>query len=306
VKAGFGAISPLRKSTDILAISETDGLHSLVTMNWMRWAQTLALTACLTACGDSEPVVATQPGQPETVEQPAPPPCQLVMGWDPWEPYQYEIAGGDVFGLDVDLLTAVTRNTGCNITFQKGSWRELLQLVMEGRVDLLAGATRTTQREDFAYFTRPYRDEEFVLYVRAASLAELQGKSLEQMLADGLQIGVIDDYLYGDPVTSLQDNSDHSGQFIYSPMAEINFSRLLDGQVGGIIEDKYVGAAIIRHKNLNSSVARHPQEFGSRSVSIMVSKASVNQELFDQIDQSVQLLSENGAIDKILAQYQSP
>ena len=225
------------------------------------------------------------------------------MGWDPWEPYQYEVAGGQVFGLDVDLLTAVVRNTGCEISFQKGSWRALLQQLKEGEIDLLAGATQTAERDDFAYFTSPYRDEEFLLHISPAQMAEFQDQSLEQLLTGGIRIGVIDDYLYGEPIAAWQDSDEFSEQFVYSALAETNFSRLLDGQVQGIVEDKFVGAAIIRHKNLGESVVAHPQRFGSRPVSIMVSKASVSEALFKQINQSVQDLRENGAIDKILAQY---
>ena len=110
----------------------------------------------LVACGNSENAGTSATKQQEAgLEQQTVPACELVMGWDPWEPYQYEIAGGQVFGLDVDLLTAVVRNSGCDIEFQKGSWRELLQQLKDGEIDLLAGATQTAERDDFAYFTKP-------------------------------------------------------------------------------------------------------------------------------------------------------
>jgi len=273
-------------------------------MKLIRWISSFGLAFLLVACGNSENGATPVSAQPESAAVPQEiPACDLVMGWDPWEPYQYEVAGGQVFGLDVDLLTAVVRNTDCEISFQKGSWRELLQQLKEGEIDLLAGATQTAERDDFAYFTTPYRDEEFLLHIAPARMAEFQDQSLEQLLTGGIRIGVIDDYLYGEPIAAWQDSDEFSEQFVYSAMAETNFSRLLDGQVQGIIEDKFVGAAIIRHKSLGESVVAHPQRFGSRPVSIMVSKASVSEALFKQINQSVQDLRENGAIDKILAQY---
>lgn len=273
----------------------------------IRWLQMLGLALCLAACGNSDsggPAPSAAPetaGQPETGAS-----CELVMGWDPWAPYQYEIIGGLVFGLDVDLVTAIVHNAGCAVAFRKGSWRALLMQLKAGEVDLLAGATPTAERQAFAYFTDPYRDEEFLLYVARGRLPELEAKTLEQLLADGLRIGVVDDYLYGEPVSGLQDDPAYAGQFVYSTMAEINISRLLERQVDAIIEDKYVGAAIIRHKSLHESIAPHALRFGSQPVSIMVSRASVAADRFERLNQSVQQLKDNGAIDKVLAQYRNP
>lgn len=266
----------------------------------------LTLTIFLAACGDSGPGEAQQAVQATPAGAPQAMPCEIVMGWDPWEPYQYEITGGHVFGLDVDLLTAVVSNAGCEIRFQKGPWRELLQQLNEGEIDVLAGATSTSERDEFAYFTEPYRDEQFYLYVAANRLPEVADKNFAELMADGFLVGVVDDYLYGAPISSYQDDPVYNDQFKYSSMAEINVSRLLDGQVDGIIEDKFVGASIIRHKNLSASIKPHPLHFDSSPVSIMVSRASVDPELFERINQSVRDLKANGGIDKVLAQYRNP
>ncbi len=264
----------------------------------------IGLALGLAACGDSAPPP-TESANTSPAPQPAPTPpaCELVMGWDPWEPYQYEIAGGQVFGLDVDLATAVAHNADCTISFQKGSWRDLLQQLEAGDIDLLAGATRTPDREAFAHFTRPYRDEEFLLFVRADRLEALSDKGLEELMADGLRLGVIEDYLYGESLAAYQDDAAHADQFVYSAMAETNIAKLTEGEVEGIIEDKYVGAAIIRHKNLFDEVSTHPLRFSNTTVSFMVSRAAVDQDTFERIDSSVGELLESGAVAKVLAQY---
>jgi polar amino acid transport system substrate-binding protein len=228
------------------------------------------------------------------------------MGWDPWEPYQYEIAGGQVFGLDVDLVTAVAANADCEISFRKGSWRDLLAQLEAGEIHLLAGATRTEEREAFARFTRPYRDEEFLLWVHSARLDEFAGSDLGELLEDGVRIGVIDEYLYGDAISGFQNDPAFEGQFVYSQLAETNIGKLTDGAVEGVIEDKYVGAAIIRHKDLGDLIALHPTRFSSTPVSIMVSRVAVDEATFERLDASVGELLDNGAIDKVLAQYGNP
>ena len=275
-------------------------------MNQLRLFLLLGMTLCITACDRSEPRNTQQAAQPVAADPPDPPPCELVMGWDPWEPYQYEIAGGQVFGLDVDLLTAVASHSDCDIAFRKGSWRELLQLLQDGEIDLLGGATLTPEREAFAWFTEPYRDEQFYLYVSSDRLEELGAMPFEELMAQDLRIGVIEDYLYGDPITAYQDDPESADHFEYSAMAETNISRLLDGAVDGIIEDKFVGASIIRQKNLADSISAHPVPFESSPVRIMVSRASVDEAQFEQLNRSVAELQASGAIDKVLAQYRNP
>jgi polar amino acid transport system substrate-binding protein len=267
----------------------------------------IGLALGLAACSDSAPPpTETANPAPTPAAAPPPPACELVMGWDPWEPYQYEIAGGHVFGLDVDLVTAVAADADCEISFRKGSWGELLAQLEAGEIHLLAGATRTEERAEFARFTRSYRDEEFLLYVHTARLDEFAGAELGDLLANGVRIGVIDGYLYGEPIARYQNDPAYDDQFIYSRIAETNVARLTDGGVEGIIEDKYVGASIIRHKDLNEVITPHPMRFSSNDVSIMVSRASVDEATFERLDASVGKLLDNGAIAMVLAQYGNP
>jgi polar amino acid transport system substrate-binding protein len=276
-------------------------------MNSSRLIQAFGMVLCIAACSDGGGGNETsQAGSPAKGPGTDAAPCELVMGWDPWEPYQYEIAGGQVLGLDVDLLTAVASHAGCDLSFRKGSWRDLLQLLEAGDIDLLAGATRTPDREAFAYFTEPYRDEQFSLFVAARRLDELGDKGFGQLMDAGLRFGVVQDYLYGDPVATFQDDPRFEDRFVYTSMSETNLSRLLTAQVDAVIEDKYVGASIIRHKDLGSDIAPHPMAFTSNPVSIMVSRASVDEAQFQELNAMVTELRASGAIDKVLAQYLYP
>lgn len=275
-------------------------------MKWVRTALWACLLVVVAGCGNSGSGEQVQVGQAEPGMVPEPEPCTLVMGYDPWEPYQYEIAGGHVFGLDVDLLTLVSSHVGCDIAFERGTWRELLNQIREGDIDMLAGATRTPEREEFAWFTGTYRNEEFNFYVAVSGSEQYEDKGLEELLEDGVRVGVIDSYLYGDPVSALQDDPRFSEQFAYASIAEINIERLLDGEVDGIIEDKYVGASIIRHRSLQDFIMPHAMSLGQTGVSIMVSRASVDAARFAQIDDAVKKLKAEGAMDKVLVQYQNP
>ncbi len=272
----------------------------------LRWILALALSCLLIACSEREPAIAESPAVAQSSAPPAEPACELVMGWDPWEPYQYEITGGQVFGLDVDLVTAVARQADCSLVFEKGTWSELLQRLRDGEIDILAGATPTEERQAFARFTAPYRTEQFELFSRADRVENITQYSLASLMADEWQIGLVEDYLYPDAITALQNAGRINDGFVYASMSETNMSRLLEGEIDALVEDQYVAAAIIRHKNLHNDIKPLPIGFNSAEISIMVSRASVDEALFQRLDDSVQTLAANGAFDKILSQYAEP
>ena len=92
--------------------------------------------------------------------------CKFVLGFDAWEPYQYVDVGERVAGLDIELIATVVKDMGCQLTYQQGTWVDLLMALRQGEVDLLLGASKTQAREKFALFSDAYRMEEFSLYIR--------------------------------------------------------------------------------------------------------------------------------------------
>ena len=42
--------------------------------------------------------------------------CELSLGWEPWEPYQYK-DGETLTGLDVELVSAIFERANCKITY---------------------------------------------------------------------------------------------------------------------------------------------------------------------------------------------
>ena len=272
-----------------------------------RFLVSLVATAALAACGESatepEATTSTQSIQQPAIQQPVIHDCNLVMGWDPWEPYQYQVTDQDVVGLDVEILTAVLNNAGCNISFRRSNWTALLNFLQSGEVDVLAGATQSSGRDQFAWFTDAYRDEEFRLYVTADDPKDNTSLGIAQLLEADFRIGVIEGYMYGKTVAELQNNPRYQDQFVYSSMGETSIALLLDHKVDGIIEDKFVGAAIIRRKFLSDQVSQHPLVLHKTGVRFMISRASVDETRFKQINQSLNQLLADGHIQEVLGHY---
>ena len=229
--------------------------------------------------------------------------CQLNMGWDPWEPYQYLTPDDQVRGLDIDLVKAIANEAGCNVNYIQKSWMALLQDVKEGNVDLLAGASKNKSREEFASFSDEYRHESFILYVREGESEKYANKTLLELLESGFRLGVTGDYIYGDVVTALQDNPQFNTNFVYVPVTEVNYYNLLQRNIDGFLEDPFVAAFTIKRKALQGQVEAHPIEIHSGDVAIMFSKKSVKPETISAFNQALVRLKDSGEYQKILTKY---
>ena len=228
--------------------------------------------------------------------------CELVMGWDPWEPYHYEGSDGETRGMDVDLATAMAEGAGCTLSFARGEWAELLKELQAGRIDILAGATKIEERESYAWFSDPYRSESFNLHV--ASDRQLPGNDLFALIEDGFRLGLTEGYIYGPAITAVQDNPLLAQRIVYSPIAEYHFNNLVEGRIDGFLEDPYVAEAIARRRGWEDQVRALPISFGNHEVRFMFSRASVDGALVDRLNASLQQMAEAGETDKIMQRYQ--
>lgn len=229
--------------------------------------------------------------------------CQFVLGFDAWEPYQYVDVGDRVAGLDIELVAAVAERMGCELTYQQGTWVDLLMALKEGEVDILLGASKTESREQFAYFSDPYRMEEFSLYIRKEDTDKAEYKTLSDFINSGSKIGIVGDYVYGPEVSILLDGADTSKYFVNAIMGELNVARLLDGDIDGFLEDSFVGATLLRRKALQDYIVAHGLTIHTGDAFVMFSQKSVSLEQRDTFNKQLQKVKETEHYQNILDKY---
>lgn len=271
------------------------------------------LVACsffvLMACGENPDTESVESQITDAIEA-APEPvavmaeCKLRMGWDPWAPYQYLTPEDEVKGLDVDLISALANEAGCDITFAQDDWMNLLTGIRDGNIDMLGGATRTDSREEFAFFSDSYRHESFSLYIRPDEAEKYADKNLKGLLEVGFRLGVTQDYLYGPQINTLQDDENFSSQFVTVPITEVNYYNLTQGHIDGFLEDPFVAAFTIRRKGLQGQIEALSLEISSGDVAIIFSRISVKEETVQSFNEALAKLKESGEYEKILAKYQ--
>ena len=229
--------------------------------------------------------------------------CELTMGWDPWEPYQYLTPDNQVRGLEIDLISSMAKRANCSVRFVQNDWMNLLKGIQDGSIDLLGGASKTPAREKYALFSDNYRHESFILYIRSDDLSEYNNKTLIELLDTGFKLGVTEDYIYGDAVLDMQDNEKYSKQFVSVPITEVNYYNLVQNQIDGFLEDPFVANYTIRRKGLAGQIEASDIQVQSGDVSIMFSKASVKPELVEKFNQGLRAMKLSGEYQEILDKY---
>jgi polar amino acid transport system substrate-binding protein len=229
--------------------------------------------------------------------------CNLVLGFDAWEPYQYADVGGRVAGLDIELITGVAESIGCDIAYQQGTWVDLLSLLKQGNIDMLLGASKTEAREQFAFFSDAYRMEEFSLYIRSGDEKREAYKTLSEFIESGSRIGVVSDYLYGEEVAALLDDPEQSQFFKNAIMGELNIARLLDQDIDGFLEDSFVGASMLRRKALSDLIVAQGITIQTGNIYVMFSQQGITQDQLAKFNAQLQKVKQSQIYEDLLKKY---
>lgn len=229
--------------------------------------------------------------------------CELVLGFDAWEPYQYADVGGRVAGLDIELVSGIADGIGCEITYQQGTWVTLLAALERGEIDILLGASKTEAREEFAYFSDAYRMEEFSLYIRSGDKKRAEYKSLAEFVDNGSKIGIVADYFYGEEVAKLLDDPEKETFFVNAILGELNVARLLDEDIDGFLEDSFVGASMLRRKALSEYIVAHGITIKTGNAYVMFSQQSISEEQLSLFNAELQRVQQSQTYEDLLSKY---
>lgn len=273
----------------------------------------LSFVFFLSACGPQAPAPSApeQTAAAQTAAPAAPveaaikptPACTLKLGFEAWEPYQFTSFENKPAGLDIELMQAIAAQMGCEIAAQQGTWTELIEALKAGNVDLLLGASITPARQEYAFFSDPYRQEQFVLFVRSADAAGYPQSTLAEFVGSGKKVGIISEYYYGADFADLYNQETVKPQFVEASLSELNLARLLDEDIDGMLEDSFVGHAMLRRKGLDKQIGAHSISMGNTDVFVMFSKATIKPEQVSAFNQALAAIKADGRYNTIIERY---
>ncbi|MBF0452213.1 MAG: amino acid ABC transporter substrate-binding protein [Candidatus Magnetomorum sp.] len=225
------------------------------------------------------------------------------IGWEPWTPYQYEDEQKNLNGLDVELVKTIIKNMNCDIVYKQLPWKRHLAYIERGEIDLAAAASKTPEREAYSLFSLAYRKESTVIFVLKGGSQKYPLKQLADIKNSTFQLGITNGYFYGETFAELMKDDDFKKHVQGVASDTINIKKVLKNRVNGFIGDIYAGVAALKEAGVRSQFEIHPMPVYSSDVYIMFSKKTSTPEDVDKFNQTLKILKENGALEKIFKKY---
>ena len=234
----------------------------------------------------------------------------LKGGWYHWDPYQYteaDIDGNErLIGLDVGLSREITKTAGFKLNYTEVGWKQHVADIKDGKRDIAAGATKTTQREEFAYFSEPYREEENSLFIASGSSIPVQYNSVQEFLdyvkAKEIRLGITDGFMYADPIinTFIADPANASLVQL-APDEGANIIKLTEGQIDGFLADR-ISATTFMWRLGKSTAIKEVRLNISTPIHFMLSKKSVTLDTVEKINEAIKKVKELGQYGAIYSE----
>lgn len=222
----------------------------------------------------------------------------FTVGFDPsFPPYGYRADDGSYTGLDLDMAAEVAQRNGWQINYEPIDWDAKDQLLNSGEIDCIWNGFTIEGREDGYTFTDPYMLNRQVVVVRndsgITSLDDLANKNVETQLsssADTLLSDGGDQANLASTFRNLQKVPDYNTAFM----------DLESGAVDAIAIDEPVANFEIAGKTDQFTILSEPLSTEHYAVGF----AKGNDELRDQVENTLKEMTADGTAEQICNKYQ--
>ena len=207
-------------------------------------------------------------------------------------PFEYQNSSNKYTGFDMELIKAIAKQQGFNITISNPGFDAALNAVQSGQADgVIAGMTITDARKDIFTFSDPYYTSNIILAVKKGSSIKsyenLKGKTV------GAKNGTAS-------YTWLEENANKYGFEVRAfDEASSMYDSLNSGSIDALMDDEAVLAyAIKQGRHFETPIKGE----ASGDVGFAVKKGT-NAELIEMFNNGLAALKKNGQYDKLVKKY---
>ncbi len=225
-------------------------------------------------------------------------PTIIVLSTEDFYPYTIYDSKTDTFsGIDVDILTEIYGRKGYEVRYRNVTFASALRLIRKGHADIIPTLIKNKQREEYMYFSEPYREANRDIFLTCID-SGVQINSSEDL--EKYTIGIVKGYTY---TGILMDNNRIKKDI--SVNEDILFTKLLKNQIDAIILNDTVLEDSTKKYDLEGKVSVQKfsildQELGRRMAFTKVENSKHLVELFNE---GFKKLSKDGTLDKIYKKY---
>ncbi|MED1795471.1 transporter substrate-binding domain-containing protein [Brevibacillus nitrificans] len=210
-----------------------------------------------------------------------------IAGDNNFPPFEYFGSSGVFSGFNVDIMNAISIETGMRIEFVPLPWNEALEALRDGQVDAIQGMKYSPARDKVYDFSTPYFLSSQGIFVRKENMHIFELGDLNRRKVS-IQKGDI-------AIDQLRDH--RLIQFIETDSQEEAVQLLLDGQVDAFVGNRITGQYFLQKNNQQGQIKIvgdpiNPTDYG-------VAVLPKNAPLLTEINKAISKIKQNGTYDKI-------
>lgn len=228
--------------------------------------------------------------------------CHLVVRFENFARYSSQVDVLSWHGLDVDFAKALLEEAKCSYKFVSLPWGRSIKMLETGEIAMMLSMSPTKQRERFAYFIGPQRNETIVFVTHKSRPYIL--KSYQDLLTLPAPVAIHRDAVYGPEVDSLLKNTlNVEERFTFVTNNKLRVSMLKHGRISGFFAEKYNMLYQSENNPDYMQVEINPFIINREPVYIALSKQSVSPKIKQRLEVALMQLKHSGKIQNILKKY---
>ncbi|MBT2667598.1 transporter substrate-binding domain-containing protein [Bacillus sp. ISL-4] len=210
-----------------------------------------------------------------------------VAGDNNFPPFEYLSDSGIYTGFNVDIMNAISIETGIRFEYYPMPWNEAVQAMRSGRVDAIQGMKYNQEREEIYDFSAPYFTSSqgiFVLkdnmYIR--KIEDLKGRKVAVQK--------------GDVASGLLSKVDRL-QLVETNNQQEAVQLLIDGKVDAFIGNRITGQYFLQKNEQQSLIKIVGESLDTTNYAVAVMPK--NKELLTLFNQAISQIKKDGTYEKI-------
>lgn len=231
----------------------------------------------------------------------------LLVGWSSWHPFSFRDEQQQLQGLDIDLLEAIFNRAGFHANYSEMPWARVLRELEFGTIQLTMSANQTAERDLYARFTLPYRNEETVLLIRRQDKGRWQEiTQLSDLLSrPDFTIGLLRDFDYGTDFRTFMQSPQMQQRLLVKLKMELLIKLLLAGRIQGVVMDP-MGLQQLNLAGLPLDQLTTLLDIQQTPVHLMLSRRTTTPQQLQRLDEAIRALLQSPEYGQILARYRYP
>lgn len=231
----------------------------------------------------------------------------LLVGWSSWHPFSFRDEQQQLQGLDIDLLEAIFNRAGFHANYSEMPWVRVLRELEFGTIQLTMSANQTAERDLYARFTLPYRNEETVLLIRRQDKGRWQEiTQLSDLLSrPDFTIGLLRDFDYGTDFRTFMQSPQMQQRLLVRLKMEPLIKLLLAGRIQGVVMDP-MGLQQLNLAGIPLDQLTTLLDIQQTPVHLMLSRRTTTPQQLQRLDEAIRALLQSPEYGQILARYRYP